>query len=132
MPVIESDESFSIVNDDITAGLGDIFEPLDARSVMVAEAFRDTERISNSEVTAVPWSYQCRHTGDFYGVFPTGRNLEIQGVTFVDNRSGRTLLHRYVDWAGVFAQLGMSVSGRVSVTEEEYAFGRERLGMSAG
>jgi hypothetical protein len=130
VPVIDSDESFSVVDDDITNGLGDIFEPISPRAVSVAQAFRDTETITNKEITAVPWTYQCRHVGDFNGVFPTGRNLEIQGVTFVDNRGGRTLLHRYVDWAGVFTQLGMAVSPRVSVTEEEYAFGRDRLGLS--
>jgi hypothetical protein len=131
VPVIDSDESFSVVDDDITNGLGDIFEPISSRAVSVAQAFRDTETITNTEITAVPWTYQCRHVGDFNGIFPTGRNLEIQGVTFVDNRGGRTLLHRYVDWAGVFTQLGMAVSARVSVTEEEYAFGRDRLGLAA-
>ena len=58
---------------DITNGLGDIFEPVSQRAVSVAEAFRDTETITNTEITVVPWTYQCRHIGDFNGVFPTGR-----------------------------------------------------------
>jgi hypothetical protein len=131
VPSIDSDESFAIVSDDVTAGLRDIFEPNGSNAVTVAKAFSDTEVISNKEIFAVPWSYRCRHTGDFHGVFPTGRYLEIQGVTFVDHRGGDTLLHRYVDWGGVVGQLGISVSGRIPVTEEEYQFGRERLGISS-
>jgi len=126
---MDSDESFTIVQKDIIAGLGAAFEAVNERddsdAVRVADRFRDEEVITNEAVTAVPWVYRCRHTGDFNGLFPTGRLLEVKGVSFVDRRGGELLLHRYVDWEGVIAQLGLSVSWRVPVTEEEYRRGGE-------
>jgi hypothetical protein len=130
---MDSDESFAIVQKDIIAGLGGVFtadneedDDDDMNAVRVADRFRDEEVITNELVAAVPWVYRCRHTGDFNGLFPTGRSLEVKGVTFVDRREGQLLLHRYVDWEGVIAQLGLSVSWRVPVTEDEYKAGRER------
>lgn len=129
MTRMDSDESFAIVQKDIIAGLGEVFaadnDGDDSDAVRVADRFRDEEVITNEAVAAVPWVYRCRHTGDFNGLFRTGRSLEIKGVTFVDRRGGQLLLHRYVDWEGVIAQLGLSVSWRVPVTEDEYKAGRE-------
>jgi len=46
--------------------------------------------------------------------------LEIHGVTFVDNRKDEVALYRYVDWMGVATQLGLEVSWRVPVDEVQY------------
>lgn len=133
MTRMDSDESFAIVQRDIVAGLGEVFTAVkaddgdDVDAVRVADRFRDEEVITNELVAAVPWVYSCRHTGDFNGLFRTGRSLEIKGVTFVDRRDGQVMLHRYVDWEGVIQELGLSVSWRVPVTEEEYLAGRERV-----
>jgi hypothetical protein len=133
VPRIEDDESFDLVRKDVQSSFGAVFgarDDIDEDEVFtVVEPFRGEEAVRTANVASVPWTFRCRHTGDFNGIFPTGRNLDIQGVTLVDFRGGEPLLSRYIDWAGVIAQLGLTVSARVPVTEEEYQFGRERLGL---
>jgi predicted ester cyclase len=125
---IASHPAFKMVMDDVVAGLAGTFSPReedDIEPFRVAERFKEADVISNASVVAVPWSFSCRHTGDFHGLFRTGRDLQIEGMTLVDSRGGAPMLHRYVDWLGVIAQLGLEVSGRIPVTEAEYEFGRE-------
>lgn len=125
---INAHPSFTDVTHDVVDGLKDTFTQRDedtADSFRVNVRFEEEEEfIGDNRIVAVPWTYYCRHTGDFHGLFRTGRELQIEGVTLVDYRTGVTLLHRYVDWAGVIVQLGLEVSGRIPVTEEEYEFGR--------
>jgi hypothetical protein len=122
---IRDDESFELVRDDLTQGLAGVFEPLAAldETFDVREQLDGQEVIANSQVTAVPWVYRCRQIGEFQGLFPTGRELRIDGVTIVDTSGGEALFYRYIDWAGVIAQLGLMVSPRVAVTEDEYLAG---------
>jgi hypothetical protein len=67
---------------------------------------------------AVEWTYRGVHDGeaDFNGLSPTGRPVMVRGVTVTGIEKGRLKLHRYVDWAGVFAQLGLSLNWRVPVS----------------
>jgi hypothetical protein len=122
---IENDESFNLVQYDVQEGIGHIFAAEGDHAVAVAKPFAGEERIANAHIVAVPWTYRCRHAGDFQGLFPTGRELTIEGVTMVDSRQGKTVLHRYVDWMGVITQLGLDISWRVPVTEDEDRAGRE-------
>jgi hypothetical protein len=130
---IRQDTSFELVRDDVLAALAEIFEPRGDETEMfgVREELEvegeEQEVISNGTLVAVPWVYRCRHTGDFQGLFPTGRDLRIDGVTLVDRSHGEALFYRYIDWAGVISQLGLMVSARVPVTEEEYAAGLAHL-----
>jgi len=133
---IESHPSFAVVRDDVIAGLGGGFSPRweddpDRDSFVVSKHFKEEEVIGNDTVVAVPWTYYAVHTGDFECLFRTGRPLTIEGMTFVDTRADEVMLHRYVDWMGVVTQLGLEVSWRIPVTEEEYRYGREFSG-SAG
>jgi hypothetical protein len=65
---------------------------------------------------AVEWSYGGVHTGhEFNSITPTGRPVVMRGVTMVGLEKGRMKLHRYCDWAGCFAQLGLSLNWRVPV-----------------
>lgn len=128
---IESDPSFEMVMKDVHAILGASFEPRhaeddDEEPFRVNKRFKGAAVITNNQVVAVPWTYLCKHTGDFQGLFPTGRNIQIEGMTLVDSRASTTVLHRFVDWMGLAAQLGLEVSWRIAVTEDEYAFGREQ------
>lgn len=124
---INAHPSFGDVLRDVIDGLKG-FSPRDdneAESFRVSQHFIEEEDvIGNERIVAVPWTYDCLHTGDFEGLFRTGRELHIHGTTLVDYRTGTTNLHRYVDWAGVIAQLGLEVSWRIPVTEEEYKFGK--------
>ena len=129
MPI--SDDSFTTVMNDVVAGLADSFTPRhaeddDEEPFRMNKYFKDVPAISNEQVVAVPWTFLCKHTGDFHCLFPTGRDVTIEGITLVDSRNGDTTLHRYVDWLGLTVQLGLEVSWRVAVTEDEYEFGRER------
>lgn len=128
---IDSDDSFTTVMNDVVAGLADSFTPRhadddDEEPFRVNKYFKDVPVISNEQVVAVPWTFLCKHTGDFQCLFPTGRDVTIEGITLVDSRDGDTTLHRYVDWLGLTVQLGLEVSWRIAVTEDEYEFGRER------
>jgi hypothetical protein len=118
-----SPEIIQLVGEDITEGLRAMFEPTEG--FRVRDAFE--EGIGDDVVAAVPWEYECAHTGDFQGVFPTGRAMRIEGLTIVDQRGEQPAFIRYIDWAAVFGQLGMTVSTRVALDEEEYRFGLDRI-----
>ncbi len=69
------------------------------------------EPLSNAVASAVPWVYvttttQVRLRGD-----PSTRTIEIHGLTIAQGDGDEAVFRRYVDWAGVWAQLGLS-SGR--------------------
>jgi hypothetical protein len=66
---------------------------------------------------AVEWSFEGRHDGDgtFNGLSPTGRPVHVKGVTMIGLEGSKLKLRRYVDWAGLFAQLGLTLNWRVPV-----------------
>jgi hypothetical protein len=130
---IDADESFRLVRDDVLDGLGPLFPPVGEgpESFSVREDLAEEDVITNGRITAVPWVFRCEDRGKFQGLFPTGRELEISGVTLVDRGSEEPRFYRYVDWAGVLDQLGLTVSWRVPVTEDEYRTGREILRLIA-
>ena len=118
-----NEEALRIVRYDIQHGLGHMFGPrgLQEESVIVNPDLDDAEEsIGSTVLSAVPWIYRCVHDGDCEGLFQTGMELEIHGVTFVDNRKDEVALYRYVDWMGVATQLGLEVSWRVPVDEVQY------------
>jgi hypothetical protein len=114
------DDARERVERDVVKGLGDTFAPIGDPAISVQHDYR--ERMGDSEVVPVGWIYRCRHSGDFQGLFPTNRELEIHGMTVVDYTRDRErpMFHRYVDWLGVITQLGLSVSWRIPVTEDEH------------
>jgi hypothetical protein len=66
---------------------------------------------------AVEWTFDGRHDGDgtFNGLSPTGRPVRVRGVTMIGLEGAKLKLCRYVDWAGLFAQLGLTLNWRVPV-----------------
>jgi hypothetical protein len=87
------------------------------------------EPLANGVATAVPWVYvattttQVRLRGE-----PISRTIEIHGVTITQGVGDDAVFRRYVDWAGVWAQLGIS-SGRGELPDEQHFLGpdgRER------
>ena len=105
-------EIVRIVLDDVTHGLGGSFGPRGGDSsdepVIIHPDLDDGDQ-TLLNITAVPWIYRCVHDGDFQGMFITGKELEIHGVTLVDGRGDTQVLYRYVDWLGVVNQLGLDV-----------------------
>jgi hypothetical protein len=124
-------EIAQIVKEDVVYGLQGVFGrrvEFDEEPVIVNPALDDGDAEQPIQsLTAVPWIYRCLHDGDFQGLFRTGKELEIHGVTFVDGRGGSQMLHRYVDWMGVVNQLGLDVSWRVPVDEDQYRRVRDQL-----
>jgi hypothetical protein len=62
------------------------------------------------------------HDGAFNGLPPTGHPVVVRGMTMIGTRAERPSggertqrldLHRYVDWAGLYAQLGLTLNWRV-------------------
>jgi hypothetical protein len=67
---------------------------------------------------AIEWTYRGVHDGaaDFNSLAPTGRPVSMRGMTMVGLEKGRMVMCRYVDWAGAFAQLGLTLNWRVPVS----------------
>jgi len=123
------DEALQRVRRDIAKGIGDVFGPFEESAVTVPENLEKLIADTQGSVVAVPWIYRCQHIGNFKGLLPTDRAIEMHGVTFVNFTQGEEtpVFHRYVDWLGVVNQLGLEVSWRVPVDEEQYREGRSRL-----
>jgi hypothetical protein len=147
----ERDAAFRLVEDDVRQGISAIgFAPNEAAQES-ADADRGTSafgwgppfdgsesaRDEPRDVTVVPWTFVCNHVGGvdeaiedaglFHGMFPTGREVTIRGVTFVDRSSGEPQFYRYVDWADALTQLGCTVSQRVLLGEDAYVEGLHTL-----
>lgn len=75
--------------------------------------------IADDRFGTVAWEYTGRHVRPIAGIATTGRRVTVRGVTIVDlvDRD-EPLFHRYVDWNGVMAQLGLAVSARPVVPVE--------------
>jgi hypothetical protein len=116
-----------IVDRDIREGIGRVFTPNGA--IRLQDAFDDVV-LPDAEVSFVPWEYDAVHdqpmnttargaggmlTHDGAGppiIDATGKTFTMVGVTVVDARKPAIRLHRFVDWANVLANVGMSVSMR--------------------
>jgi hypothetical protein len=71
------------------------------------------------EALAVEWVYLGVHTKDwvFNGIRATGNRVEVRGCTVVALERGEFRLRRYIDWAGLFAQLGLTMNWRLPVEQ---------------
>jgi hypothetical protein len=69
------------------------------------------------EGIGVEWRYEGVHDRDgvFNGIPATGRSLDVRGYTIGALEEGRVRVWRYVDWAGVFTQLGLTLNWRIPV-----------------
>ena len=68
----------------------------------------------DGRVALVAWEWHGRHEG-LFGVDATGEPVIVRGVTLVDYVGGggdEPVLHRYVDWLDVMAQIGITVNPR--------------------
>lgn len=59
-----------------------------------------------------------RRAGAFNGITGTGREVTVRGFTLMGVDDGQFKVRRYVDWAGLFAQLGLTLNWRVPVPAE--------------
>lgn len=71
------------------------------------------------------WAYEGIHdkAGALRGLPATGRPVEVHGLTVVGTATGEDgreafLLTRHIDWAGLYAQLGLTINWRVPLDPE--------------
>lgn len=112
---MDADRAVALAREDIEAGVGRWLPASSDLEVSLAGP------VGDSAFTAVRWVHRGTNTGvddPFLGLAPTGDEVEVHGVTLVeDGGEGGAVFHRFVDWVGVFDQLGMAVGGRLAVSE---------------
>jgi hypothetical protein len=70
----------------------------------------------------VEWSWIGVHDdqqgdGAFNTIAASGQEVTVRGVTLVGVEDGRFRVRRYIDWAGLFAQLGLALNWRTPVAD---------------
>jgi hypothetical protein len=70
--------------------------------------------MSNDHASAVPWEYVASAPIQLRGLVVAQPQITIRGVTVLSGPADARVFSRYVDWAGVWAQQGVS-SGRGEV-----------------
>ena len=66
---------------------------------------------------AVTWRFQGVHDvdGAFLELPATGRSVTIRGVSMLGVEDDTFLIRRYIDWAGLYTQLGLTLNWRVPI-----------------
>ena len=116
---MDTARAVGLVRDDVALGVGRWLPALPGEELEIGVA-GTVDGPSGTPFTTVQWVHRGRNEGPrdpFIGLAPTGAEVEVHGVTLVEDRGGdEPLFHRYVDWVGVFDQLGLAVSGRLHVS----------------
>ena len=113
---MDRDQAVELVREDVERGVGR-WLPADSPLEIGVSG-----ELSDAAFTAVQWVHRGRNAGagsdPFIGLAPTGTEVEVHGVTLIEEiDGGPVLFRRYVDWVGVFDQLGLAVNGRLAVSE---------------
>ena len=70
--------------------------------------FSVSEKIARDDSVSERWTIRGSHLGPFMGIPPTGRPIEIPGMSMVHLRDGKFLEDRfYFDASGVLRQMGL-------------------------
>ncbi|MEO7428419.1 MAG: hypothetical protein ABIY48_03455 [Acidimicrobiales bacterium] len=120
--MIDPTEAEALVARDTELGLADAFAPTEGFRVVrpaerdeLAMADGSEEPITNGQATAVAWTWSGVHKerSERIPYTPTGRDVEVHGLTVVTEASdGSPRFHRYVDWLSALAQIGVTLSDR--------------------
>lgn len=120
------DEIVHLVADDVTAGLGGVFEPTEGGGLMPLDSFGPLDApIASDTHAALPWQWQGAHVGEIAGIPATGTDVVLRGVTIIDRSGDDVLFHRFIDWLDVLQQLGAVLVGRPVVATTEGLPGRD-------
>jgi steroid delta-isomerase-like uncharacterized protein len=88
-----------------------------------ANAFPDSvatvdEILSEGDKVALRWTYRSTHTGDFQGLPPTNRNVEITAVDLLYFKAGKIVLEQTIyDQLSLFIQLGVMPASGPAATQ---------------
>jgi hypothetical protein len=80
----------------------------------------------------VEWTWRGRHNKvlpdnlvpeeplelPFNGIAPSDREVTVHGVSLMGVEDDQFMVRRYVDWVGVYAQLGLTLNWRTPVSSE--------------
>lgn len=120
----EPAEALAMVEEDIRTGIG---EWLRAHDDIPGAGFRLLEPFDNEEVpinsaqtntVVIPWAWRGRHDADVMGFAPTGRIVDLHGVTLVRDTDTGPGFSRFVDWTSALAQMGVGLFSRAVIDEE--------------
>ena len=91
--------------DDEVDGAGfRLLEPFDREEVPINS--------SQTGTVVIPWAWRGRHDGDVMGFAPTGRVVDVHGVTLVRDTDDGPKYSRFVDWISALAQMGVGLFSR--------------------
>ncbi len=128
-PVTEPGTPFALVAEDLAPLRaaypdGELFVPDGLEGLI-------DEPLSNSVASLVPWEYVATVTISLRGEPAAERRIVIRGVTVIQGKGDDAVFRRYVDWATVWAQLGVS-SGRGEAVEVQHILGPDGVEQHAG
>jgi hypothetical protein len=109
--MISIEELNDAVHKDVTSGLERHLRELSFRTV---RPFGAIDGLIDGDYAAIQWVYEgvdCQ--GNLNGMWPTGKAIEVRGLTLVDTTGDEPVFSRHIDWNAVNSQLGGS-RGRAS------------------
>jgi hypothetical protein len=116
-------EALALVRDDVERGMGAWLladDEIDGAGFRLLEPFDSEEVPINSTQTGtvvIPWAWRGRHDGDVMGFAPTGRVIDVHGVTLVRDTDDGPTYSRFVDWVSALGQMGVGLFSRPIVDE---------------
>ena len=81
----------------------------------------DRSGVVGASAAGVEWRWTGIHDDDghpggaFNGTTPSGLDVEVTGFTLMSIENDRFTVRRYIDWAGLYAQLGLTLNWRTPV-----------------
>jgi hypothetical protein len=115
LDLVTSDDGFreDLSRADALSFLKTLFEPQRGEESWQATAER-SGRLGEA-AAGTEWSFEGLHVHDdvFNGIRATGRPVVVRGFTIMSLEEERFKVRRYVDWAGLYGQLGLTVNWRV-------------------
>ena len=118
------------VESDLVAAFDGVFAT-EERGFETLEPF--VERLVQSDgVSVLAWTWQVRHVGpvrqavedprgsdtvEALFIPTTNRSATIHGITVIDESSGEAIFTRFIDWFGLYAELGAVIMARPVVAE---------------
>lgn len=115
-----AERALAEVQQDVEDGMGRWFDSGGDRGFVAGPDLETAVPVvADDRFGTVAWEFTGMHTNPIAGIAATRRRVTVRGVTIVDlDKGDEPLFHRYVDWNGVAAQLGLAVSARPIVSVE--------------
>jgi hypothetical protein len=97
--------------DDRERDRGTTLPPVDGARDAV-ELLEEFGVMRNDAAAAMAWRYTGVHSEVFLGMQPTGRLVEVEGITIVQGTADQPEVRSLIDWHSVLAQIGAVYGGR--------------------